>query len=94
MSGWSINFGKVGKLGRRRRKVVKVPRKVLPRIYSCPKCGEDSIRVVISRDANTAKVSCGNEKCRILAEVPVAKVEQPVDAYCKFTDLFHSGKLV
>ena len=81
-------------MGRRRKKVVKVPRKVLPRVYSCPKCGEDSIRVVISRDASSARVSCGNEKCGLLAEVPVSKVEQAVDAYCKFADLFHSGKLV
>ena len=81
-------------MGRRRKRVVKVPRKVLPRVYSCPKCGEASIRVVISRDASSAKVSCGNEKCGLLAEVPVSKVEQSVDAYCRFADLFHSGKLV
>jgi transcription elongation factor Elf1 len=80
-------------LGRRRKKVVKVPRKGLPKIYSCPKCGEESVRVVISRQDHTALVTCGNEKCGISANVTVSNVEQAVDAYCKFADMYHSGKM-
>ena len=80
-------------MGRRRKRVVKVPRKALPKVYSCPKCGEESVRVVISRDSHNASVVCGNEKCGLSAEVVVSNVEQAVDAYCKFTDMYHSGKL-
>ena len=80
-------------MGRRRKRVIKPLRRGLPKVFSCPKCGEDSVRVVISRDANVASVICGNEKCGMSSEVPVSKVEQAVDAYCKFADLYHLGKL-
>ena len=80
-------------MGRRRKKVVKVPRKTLPKVYSCPKCGEESVRIVISREGHTAKVVCGNQKCGLSAEVALSNAEQAVDAYCRFTDLYHSGKL-
>ena len=80
-------------MGRRRRKVVRVPRKVLPKVYSCPKCGEESVRVVISRESHTALVKCGNEKCGLSTDVPISGVEQAVDAYCKFADMYYSGKL-
>jgi len=80
-------------LGRRRKRVVRVPRKTLPKVYSCPKCGEESVRVVISRDNHAASVICGNEKCGLSSTVPISNVEQAVDAYCKFADMYHSGKL-
>ena len=80
-------------MGRRRKKVVKAPRKVLPKVYSCPKCGEESVRVVISRENRSAAVACGNEKCGLSADVPISNAEQAVDAYCKFADRYNSGKL-
>jgi len=80
-------------LGRRRKKVVKVPRKTLPKVFSCPKCGENSVKVVISRENHMASVMCGNEKCGLSANVPTSTAEQAVDAYCKFADMYHSGKL-
>jgi transcription elongation factor Elf1 len=52
------------------------------------------VRVVISRDSHVASVICGNAKCSMSSEVPVSSFEQAVDAYCRFADLYHSGKLV
>jgi transcription elongation factor Elf1 len=83
----------VKKLGRRRKRIIKAPKKGLPKVFSCPKCGEESVRVVISRDNHVASVICGNQKCAMSTEVPVSNVEQAVDAYCKFADMYHSGKL-
>ena len=51
------------------------------------------MRVVISRDNHAASVICGNEKCGLSSTVPISNVEQAVDAYCKFADMYHSGKL-
>ena len=52
------------------------------------------MRVVISRDSHVASVICGNAKCSMSSEIPVSSFEQAVDAYCKFADFYHSGKLV
>jgi transcription elongation factor Elf1 len=84
----------VGKLGRRRKRIIKPLKKGLPKVFSCPKCGETSVRVVISRDSHAASVICGNAKCSMSSEVPMSDFEQAVDAYCKFADLYHLGKLV
>lgn len=80
-------------MGRRRKKIVKVLRKGLPKIYSCPKCGEECVRVVISRENHQASVICGNDKCGISADVPISNIEQAVDAYCKFADMYHLRKI-
>jgi len=78
-------------LGRRRRKVVKIPRRKLPKIYLCPRCGEESIKVIIDREGSKASVICGNEKCKLAGEVPISSSEQAVDAYCRFSDEYYSG---
>jgi len=51
------------------------------------------VKVVISRENHMASVMCGNEKCGLSANVPTSTAEQAVDAYCKFADMYHSGKL-
>jgi len=80
-------------LGRKRKRVIRGPRKSLPRVYACPRCGEQSVMVVISRENRIASVTCGNIKCGLSANVPVSSVDQVVDAYCRFADMYHSGKL-
>ena len=49
-------------MGRRRKKVIRIPKKRLPKYFDCPKCGSRTISIVIS-EAKTAiaKVTCG--KC-------------------------------
>lgn len=78
-------------MGRRRKKVIKPPRKKLPNIFPCPICGETAINVQIKKDVNRAEVRCG--KCNVKAEFPVAPSDQPVDIYCKFTDKFYAENL-
>ena len=78
-------------MGRRKRKVIRLPKKKLPKIFLCPKCGEEAVNVVIRKAVSTL-VICG--KCGLKAEIPVSPQDQAVDLYCKFTDRFYSGELV
>jgi len=76
---------------RRKRKTVRFPRKKIPQIFSCPKCGVTAVRVVLVKKKNIATVNCG--KCNLSAEFPTAPVEEAIDIYCKFTDKFNVGEL-
>lgn len=74
-------------MGRRRRKVVRAPKKHLPKLLSCPKCGKNTIRVEIFRDQNHAVVGCGS--CGIKDEFPIKPAQGEIDVYCMFTDKFY-----
>jgi len=71
-------------MGRRRRKVVHVPRRRLPKFFSCPRCGKETVRVEIFRDESRAVVSCGS--CGAREEFQVKPAQGEVDVYCMFTD--------
>jgi len=71
---------------------MKLPKKKLPKIFLCPACGEESINIRIIKGMNVAEVGCG--KCGIRANIPITPADQSIDAYCKFTDSFHTGNLV
>jgi len=79
-------------LGRRKRKIVRLPKRRLPKIFLCPKCGEDAVKVTMGRKEVSAAVVCG--KCGLRAEIPVSPQDQPVDLYCEFTDKFYAKELV
>ncbi len=79
-------------MGRRRRKVVKLPKKKLPKIFQCPSCGEESVNVRILREKNLAEVTCS--KCGLSASIPVSPADQPIDIYCKFSDKVYQGSVV
>lgn len=76
-------------MGRRRRKVVRIPKKHLPKFFSCPKCGKETVRVEIYRDKNRAIAGCGS--CGTKEEFPIKPAQGEVDIYCKFTDKFYGG---
>ena len=76
-------------MGRRRRRVVKVVKKKLPTVFSCPSCGEEAIRVVISRGKGHATIQCAS--CGLKQEVETSPADQMVDVYCRFTDKFYGA---
>ena len=78
-------------MGRRKRKVIRLPQKKLPKTFLCPKCGEEAVRVTLDKIL-PAKVMCG--KCGLKLDIPASPQDQFVDLYCKFTDKFYSGDLV
>jgi transcription elongation factor Elf1 len=81
-------------LGRRRKKVVHIPKKHLPKFYSCPKCGKETVKVDISREeGGHAFVQCSS--CGLKEEFQVKPAQGEVDVYCMLTDrIYGSGKRV
>ncbi|MHA1208772.1 MAG: hypothetical protein ACTSRF_06010 [Candidatus Freyarchaeota archaeon] len=44
---------------RRRRKVLRRPERKIPTIFTCPSCGEESVKVEINKNEGYAIVGCG-----------------------------------
>jgi transcription elongation factor Elf1 len=71
-------------LGRRRKKVVHIPKKRLPKFFSCPKCGKETVRVEIFREDSRAVAGCSS--CGFQEEFHVKPAQREVDVYCMLTD--------
>lgn len=79
-------------MGRRKRKQAS-PRRVkrVPKIFTCPDCGEKSIKVTdIKKKGAFATVKCGN--CGLTKEVLVNSISEPVDAFGDFIDIFYADQ--
>jgi transcription elongation factor Elf1 len=74
-------------LGRRKRRVVKVVKRKLPNVFECPKCGETSVKITLSKSSNTAIIQCGS--CGLKETIEIPSNFEAVDAYCKFVDNFY-----
>jgi len=75
-------------LGRRRRgrRIRPRPRRRLPEIFQCPKCGEETVSVSVNKEIGTVKVMCS--KCGLSYEFEQNPYLHPVDYYSKFVDKF------
>jgi transcription elongation factor Elf1 len=84
-------------MGRRRRKVLRVNRRTLPKVFSCPHCGMVAIRITSHQDETSQDyvtvVACGNENCRVngkplMREFRYPTERQAIDIYNTFVDDF------
>lgn len=71
-------------MGRKRKKVVRIPKKRLPKFFSCPKCGKETVSVEIFREQERAVAGCSS--CGFQEEFQVKPAQSEVDVYCMLTD--------
>jgi transcription elongation factor Elf1 len=78
-------------MGRRRKKVVHIPKKRLPKFFSCPRCGKETVRVEITReDGGRAVAQCSS--CGLKEEFTIKPAQGEVDVYCMLTDRVYGKK--
>src|SRR5207253_4260791 len=75
---------------RRRRRVVRIVKKKLPTVFTCPRCGEEAVRVTIDKQTGHATVLCA--LCQLKDEFPAHPQAQAIDVYSYFTDRFYGVK--
>ena len=91
-------------MARSRKKIVKTPRRKLPRIFDCPRCCnrqvihmeyfnevQNEINPVTKKPVVLNKVAIGCSVCDLQAEFVVkSQAEEDVDIYCRFADDYRS----
>ncbi|MEM4312162.1 MAG: hypothetical protein QXX95_07220 [Nitrososphaerales archaeon] len=77
-------------MGRRKRRVIRIVKKTLPKIMLCPKCGVKAVRVLSPKEKKATefklKVVCGN--CNLNKEYIFNRKVEYIDVYNRFVDEF------
>jgi len=72
-------------MGRRRKKSVHIPKKRLPKFFSCPICGKETVFVEINREEfGQAVAQCSS--CGLKENFQVKPAQSEVDVYCMLSD--------
>lgn len=71
---------------RRRRKIVLRPKRKLPEVFQCPRCGYNTVGVTSNREAGTVTVRCSY--CGLRYSFGLNPYLHPVDYYSRFLDRF------
>ena len=79
-------------MGRRRKKTLRVVRRTLPKVFSCPRCGMQTIRITQHHDETSEDyvflVACGNLACGVRRELRYPTKRADIDVYATFVDDF------
>lgn len=79
------------RLGRRRKKVLRVVRRTLPKVFACPRCGMVTVRITSHDDEShdtVFLVACGNLSCSLRRELRYPTKRADIDVYNTFVDDF------
>ena len=71
-------------MGRKRKKLIKITRKSLPKVFNCPQCGICAVRVIEKEEEY--KVICGS--CSLKWTKRINKKIESIDIYNLFVDEF------
>ncbi len=78
-------------MGRRKRKQQTYRRvKRVPKIFTCPSCGEKSVKVIKVKSSAFATVKCGH--CGLEKEVLTNRISEPVDSFGDFIDIHYADQ--
>lgn len=77
-------------MARRRRREARVVRRVIPKIFPCPKCGIQAVSIIENKDLGNVRVVCGN--CGLATNLEYVKNMENVDYFNRFADKYHSGQ--
>ncbi|MEM2929528.1 MAG: hypothetical protein QW797_01485 [Thermoproteota archaeon] len=78
-------------MARRRRREARVVRRVIPKIFPCPKCGIQAVSIIENKDSGNVRVVCGN--CGLATNLEYVKNMENVDYFNRFADKYHSGQV-
>lgn len=78
-------------MARRRRREAKVIRKVIPKVFPCPKCGMQAVSVIGNKASESVRVICGN--CGLSTDLNYVGNMENVDYFNRFVDKYHGGEI-